>query len=378
MHNDGDPDLGRGAQAVKIAFLHFWTLRLPRGVETLTLSLANALAARGEEVSLLTALRTREPLVAPSPQVHVHEFPTFHYFEAKTIVPLYLATLAKERFNTVFTFFADFGEGPALAWADRVHRARHVLYLTFPPEAAPHRYYAYREYGWDRRADVLLADAAYTATQGQIFFNRPVQLLPSGTDPERFKPNPQQRTTMRARLGLNQEDIVLLNVAALEKRKGAWRVVEALPALRPQCPNLRYLILGEGPEHAQLETRAAELGVREAVLFAGTTNDLAPYYNAADIFVMLPDAEAGSIALLEAMASSLPTVVSDTPGMRELVNDQSGVRVEIKNHSALVQALSMLARNPEMRRSMGLRGRALIEKDYAWTALAQRLITLLN
>jgi glycosyltransferase involved in cell wall biosynthesis len=64
---------------VKIAFLHFWTLRLPRGVETLTLSLANALAAQEHAVAILCAKRTREPLVKPAANVRVREFPTFRY-----------------------------------------------------------------------------------------------------------------------------------------------------------------------------------------------------------------------------------------------------------------------------------------------------------
>jgi len=363
---------------VKIAFLHFWTLRLPRGVETLILSLANALAAQGEQVSILTARRTRTPLVSPSPQVHLFEFPTFRYFEATTIVPFYVAALARERFDAVITFFADFGEGPALAWADRVHKARHILYLTFPPEAAPHRYAAYKKYGWDRRADILLADAEYTAAQGKAFFERPVSLLPSGTNPQRFKPEPRTRAAMRAQLGYQEQDVVLLNVAALEKRKGAWRVVEALPALRMECPNVRYLVLGEGPERQTLKERAAELGVLQAIVFAGTTNDLVPYYNAADIFVLLSDAEAGSIALLEAMASGLPVVISDTPGMREIVNANCGIHVALDDRAALLRTLQILIQDTEMRRQMGLQARIRIEQDYSWQSLAERLTLYLN
>lgn len=358
---------------MKIAFLHFWTLRLPRGVETLTLSLANALAGRGVDVSILTSKQTRPPLVKPSPAVKIHAFPTFRYYEATTIVPFYAATLARERYDVVIAYFADFGEGPALRLAAPFARPKLLLYLTFPFESAPHRYQAYRRWGWDRSADLLLADAAYTARRGQEFFGRPVEVLPSGTDPKRFRPDADARATLRQRLGYADDDVVLLNVAALEPRKGAWRVIEALPALLARCPNVRYLVLGEGAQRPELERRVAELGLECCVRFAGTTADLPPYYNASDIFVMLPDSEAGSIACLEAMSSGLPVLVSNRGGFDETVDQRSGRAVDIDNQPAIVDALGALAGDVALRASLGAGARAVVQERFAWDRLAERL-----
>jgi glycosyltransferase involved in cell wall biosynthesis len=361
---------------VKIAFLHFWTLRLPRGVETLTLSLANALAAQEHAVAILCAKRTREPLVAPAPNVRVREFPTFRYYETKTIVPFYAWALAQGRYDVVVTFFADFGEGRAFQLAASFTKFKHVLYLTFPYASAPHRYHAYKKFSWDKRADILLADAAYTAADGEKFFRRPVAVLPSGTDTERFKPDAAKRGAMRARLGFRDDDVVLLNVSALERRKGTWRVIETLPQIRAQCPRVRYLIMGEGTERANLEQRAAALGVRDAIVFGGTTSDLAGYYNAADIFVMLSDEEAGSVALLEAMASGLPVVVSDNGGFREIVNASNGVAVNIADTQAIAASLIGLVRGASQRVALGMAARAHVRDHFAWNALATRFSSL--
>ena len=363
---------------MNIAFLHFWTLRLPRGVETLTLSLANALAVQGQDVSILCARRTREPLIAPHPQVRVHEFPTFRYFETTTIVPFYAWALVRGHYDAVITFFADFGEGRAFQLSAPFTRFQHVLYLTFPYESAPHRYQAYKQFGWDKRADLVLADAAYTARTGQEFFGRSVQVLPSGTDPARFNPDATKRSEGRAQFGLVADDLVILNVAALERRKGAWRVLEALPQVRAACPRVRYLVMGEGAERANLEQRAVELGVRDAIVFGGTTNDLTPVYNAADIFVLLSDAEAGSIALLEAMASGLSVIVSDTPGMREIVDDGCGRYVALDDTSALAQSVLALAKDVELRQTLGMNGRERIKREYSWATLAERLLFYLR
>ena len=97
--------------------MHFWTLRLRRGVETMVLSLANELAKQGHDVSLLTARQTQAPMVEPSARVHLKQFPTFRYYEFVTIAPLYARDLARFRYDAVVVFFADFGEAAALRFA---------------------------------------------------------------------------------------------------------------------------------------------------------------------------------------------------------------------------------------------------------------------
>src|SRR4051812_45568639 len=102
---------------MKVAFMHFWTLRMRRGIETLVISLANELAEQGVDVSILTARQTQEPLVRPSKKVRLKQFPTSRYYEALTIIPFYAADLARNKYDIVVTFFSDFGEPQALKLA---------------------------------------------------------------------------------------------------------------------------------------------------------------------------------------------------------------------------------------------------------------------
>jgi glycosyltransferase involved in cell wall biosynthesis len=363
---------------MKIAFIHFWTLRMRRGVETMTVSLANELAKCGVEVSILTARQTQEPLVKSSNHVRVKQFPTFRFFEFTTIVPFYALNLAHEQYDVVVVFFADFGEGRALQLAARFTRPRLFLYLTFPYESAPHRYHAYERWGFGQRAEKILADAEFTARRGEEFFRRPVQVLPSGTDPDRFRPDAEKRAMTRLQLGLRDDDFVLLNVSALEERKGTWRVIEALPAMLAQCPNVRYLILGKGSEETHLRQRVAALGLESRVIFAGTTTDLAPYYSAADIFVMLPDAEAGSLACLEAMSSGLPIVVSRTGGFTEVMDESIGRIVDMNDSAATVHAVLELASDGALRKRLGVAGRATVIENFSWGRLAEQLLKIMN
>jgi len=361
---------------MKIAFIHFYTFRLLRGIETLVLSLANELVVKGVDVAVLAAWPILRPLVPPDSKVRVYTFPTFRYYEAATIVPLYIANLLFHNYDIVNIFFADFGEGPAIRMTRRLKDYRLNLYLCYPYHSVPHRYHSLAHYGLGGLADRLIADSEFVADGARQFFNRTVDVVPVGTDPKRFRPDPALRTEMRARLGIAEDEVVLLNVSALEERKGTWRVIQALPEIRKHCPRVRYVILGDGSHKPALERMVHELGLVDCVLFAGTTPDLVPWYNLADIFVMLPDAEANSIACHEAMACGLPVVVANTGGFGEVVTGKAGRLVDIYNQDVIASTIVELAAMPERRRGMGLKGRYIIQERLSWERIAERLIAI--
>ena len=120
------------------------------------------------------------------------------------------------------------------------------------------------------------------------------------------------------------------------------------------------------------------LGVSDCVIFAGTTPDLSGYYNAADIFVFFPDAEAGSIALLEAMASALPVIVSDSGGFNEVVDLTCGRLVDRMQSSSIAEAIFELASDRSLRERLGENGRRIVVDRFSWDRLAQQLISIIK
>jgi len=186
--------------------------------------------------------------------------------------------------------------------------------------------------------------------------------VPVGTDTKRFKPDDAKRTETRAQLGIQPDEVVLLNVSELEERKGTGRVIESLPFVRERSPLTRYLILGKGSCREALEKRVGELYLTPWVHFLGTTTELPRFYNAADIFVMVPDKEANSIASHEAMASGLPVIVSDSGGFQEVVDDSCGRLVNPQSRDEIVKAILELAENGLLRKELGQQGRKRIEE----------------
>jgi glycosyltransferase involved in cell wall biosynthesis len=359
---------------MKIAFWHFYTLRMLRGIETLVTSLANALARRGAEVSLVTATPTVRPLVTPEPSVRVHAYPTGRYFEHRAIVPFYVYHFLRHRYDRVVVFFSDFGEGAAWRLLRRAIDLPLTLYLCYPRSSVPHRYDAFRRRGWGRRARHILADAGWIAREAEDFFGRPVPVVPVGTDPERFRRDPGRRRALRRQWGFADSDVVLLNVSALERRKGTGRVVQAVGRLRHRFPGLRHVILGQGEEEPALRRAVADLALGERVVFAGVTSRLEEYYDLADVFVMLPDGEANSVACHEAMSSGLPVLVSSSGGFTESVPPDAGLHVDPDQPDQVDAALARLVGDTALRSALGRGGRDHVLAHYTWDRCADRFL----
>jgi phosphatidylinositol alpha-1,6-mannosyltransferase len=115
-----------------------------------------------------------------------------------------------------------------------------------------------------------------------------------------------------------------------ERYKGFDQVLEVLPSLISEIPNLVYMIVGEGGDRQRLEEKAKTLGVDKNVIFTGFVSELekANYYRLADAFVMPSKGEGFGIVFLEAMSCGVPVVGSKIDGSKEaLRNGALGILV---------------------------------------------------
>lgn len=170
------------------------------------------------------------------------------------------------------------------------------------------------------------------------------RVIGNGIDLERFQPQP--RDTARRRFGLPEDARVLISVGALVERKGFHRVIECLPELLREMPNLHYLIVGganpEGDMLPELRARVAAAGLEDRVHFLGALppEDLKWPLSAADVFVLATRNEGWANVFLEAMACGLPVVATDVGGNREVVcRPELGTIVPYGDRAALTQAL---------------------------------------
>jgi L-malate glycosyltransferase len=147
-----------------------------------------------------------------------------------------------------------------------------------------------------------------------------ITVLPNSIDVSYFRPSPPDvRSAIRQRLGLPIGAPVFVVVSTLRPVKGLPTFIEAAARVRRQLSNAFFLIVGEGPQRTILSEQIDKSGLRGLVRLEGAQEDLRPWLSAADIGVLASHSESSSNALLEYMAMGLPTVVSDIPANRELV-----------------------------------------------------------
>ena len=167
----------------------------------------------------------------------------------------------------------------------------------------------------------------------------------NAVDSHRFQP--VDRNEARRRFGLNEADPVIVSVGWLIERKGYHRVIEVMPDLIKQQPNLRYLIVGgaTGADsmETQLKQQVADLGLQNHVHFLGPMkpDELKWPLSAADLFVLATRREGWANVFLEAMACGLPVVTTDVDGNPEVVcKPELGETVPFGDAPALQAAIA--------------------------------------
>jgi glycosyltransferase involved in cell wall biosynthesis len=197
-------------------------------------------------------------------------------------------------------------------------------------------------------------------------------LIPNGVDTQRFAPlSDSDKQALRAALGLPEAPVIVYaGRLAVEKRLD--QLIAIWPTIRALYPQALLLLLGTGDQEHALK-RAAGAGVR----FTGTIDNLVPYFQAADLFVLPSMAEGLSMALLEAMATGLPVLVTAVGGAPDVIDHgQHGWLIPPDTPTALQHAMVTLLGDPVLRRRLGRQGRARIQGDYALPVVARRLYAL--
>ncbi|MDP8932197.1 MAG: glycosyltransferase family 4 protein [Actinomycetota bacterium] len=193
----------------------------------------------------------------------------------------------------------------------------------------------------------------------------------NGVDLTRFRPDPDARGSMRAELGVGDDELVVGGVGRRVAEKGVREFAAAANALADQAwparPGLRPAparFIWVGPQDPDKADRVVD-GL-EGVQFLGTRDDMERVYAALDVFVLPSYREGFSRSAMEAAATGCAMVLSDIRGCREVgVDGHELLLVPARNTQALVEAVACLLANPGLRQRLGTnaRERALREFD---------------
>jgi GalNAc-alpha-(1->4)-GalNAc-alpha-(1->3)-diNAcBac-PP-undecaprenol alpha-1,4-N-acetyl-D-galactosaminyltransferase len=171
-----------------------------------------------------------------------------------------------------------------------------------------------------------------------------------------FVPNPIAAEPSSATVSL--PGLTILNIGRLTLQKGQDVLIDAFARIAKSDKEWHLVIVGTGECEAALRLRADRCGIAERVTFAGQVGDPFPYYRAAEIFALPSRFEGTPNALLEAMNAALPCIVSDaSSGPLEYIEDgKTGLVVATDDVAELSAALLKLMQAPELRSRLGRAG----------------------
>lgn len=206
-----------------------------------------------------------------------------------------------------------------------------------------------------------------------------VAILPNGIDLKKFSPLADGDVhILRDELRLPVDRQLIIMVGRLWEQKDPGCLVEAYCQLWQQGdPGADLILVGDGDLRQQLQQRVEAAGLQAHVHFLGWRTDTPDLLRASDIFVLPSRWEGMPLAILEAMGTGLPVVVSDIPGNRHLVeHKQQGLLFSMGDSAALADALSKLIANPGLRTFFGTNARQKVAKKHDIRCRVQRIEAL--
>ena len=209
-----------------------------------------------------------------------------------------------------------------------------------------------------------------------------VNIVPMGVDLSQFqKANFNQELKNSA----GPDNLLLLGVGRLAKKKGFNYLIEAMPQVVKEVPNARLVIIGFGPEKEDLEKQIERLNLASSVSLLGgkSGKELQDWFATADIFIgpsiITPDGdtEGQGVVFLESMASGTPVIASDVGGIKDVVQDGfSGLLVPEKNPQLLAEKIIELAKDKPLREQLTQNALELAHSNYSWEQTGKTFFTL--
>jgi glycosyltransferase involved in cell wall biosynthesis len=164
---------------------------------------------------------------------------------------------------------------------------------------------------------------------------------------------------------------VVGNIAALLPHNGHRHLVDAAAQVVRECPDARFVIIGEGELRPALERQIRDRRLEKHVVLAGSRPDVLPLLKSFDVFAMSSLNDALRTAVLEAMACSVPVVAMETDSIGEGVKDGvDGCLVPPRDTEALAAAVIRLLKDQAFAQAIGAAARARVERQFT----AERMV----
>jgi glycosyltransferase involved in cell wall biosynthesis len=184
---------------------------------------------------------------------------------------------------------------------------------------------------------------------------------------------------LRRRWQIDANDIVIGKISRLFKLKGHDDLLAAAPAVLEQCPQVKFLLIGDGAWRERLQSRVRSLGLQNHFVFTGLVppEEIPRYLGIMDMLVHLSRREGLPRALPQALAAGRPVIAYDCDGANEVcLPGQTGFLIKPGDLGTLAKGMVQLARDGALREQMGARGREFVRQSFSVETMVENLCTL--
>ncbi|HZY64218.1 MAG TPA: glycosyltransferase family 4 protein [Edaphobacter sp.] len=164
-------------------------------------------------------------------------------------------------------------------------------------------------------------------------------------------------------------------IGRLSNEKGPDIFLRAAQRVLTECPDARFILVGDGPDLEMLKMLAKELAIEESVTFAGRRQDMPAVYASLDVMVSSSRQEGLPMAILEGMASGLPLVATAVGDVSTLVREGStGFLTRSEDVESIADGITKLLQNPELRKQFGAAGREVVRDEFSAGRMAKEYL----
>ena len=229
---------------------------------------------------------------------------------------------------------------------------------------------------WAHRV-MILNEGMRTEAIDSGFSAQSLHWMPNPVDTDEFTPAlPRDQGELRSRFGIPARARVIVYCGRLAPEKALPSLIDAFAIVAQEDPEALLLMIGDGPLRNELETHVHSLGLLEkSVRFTGRVepDDVSSWLKIADLFVLVSFSEGFPCALAEAMSTGIPSVVSDIPANRQLIeNGEQGFLVPVGDSTAIASAALRVLRDEQLSVRMGQSARQSILGNYSTAQVADR------
>ncbi len=218
-----------------------------------------------------------------------------------------------------------------------------------------------------------------SAIKNRVCSEGKIEVIFNGIDLDEYESSIKNNIYYKETLNIPKDSIVIGMVGRISRQKAPDVFVKAASKIKEKFPNAFFIIVGDGDEHEKLDVLIEELGLKRSILITGWVGDVYKYIKIFDIAMLLSRWEGFGLAIAEYMISRIPVIATNVDAIPNLIiNNETGILVEVDNIEAVVEAVSNLIHNENLINYIVKNAEEKVKKDFDIKRVALEHEVLIN